>query len=51
MITMYQKNRDELNSPEFARELHSILRNYTHNSDPYKAEKKIYNDLALEPYP
>lgn len=51
MITLYQKNRDELNSPEFARELHSLLRNYTLNSDPYKSEKKKYNDLALSLLP
>lgn len=51
MISMYQKNRDDLNSPEFARELHSLLRIYTLNSDPYKSEKKKYNDLALSLLP
>jgi uncharacterized protein with ATP-grasp and redox domains len=51
MITMYQKNWDELNSPDFARNLHNLLRNYTLNSDPYKSEKRKYNDLALSLLP
>jgi uncharacterized protein with ATP-grasp and redox domains len=47
MVTLYSKNWGKLNSPLFARELHSLLRNYTGNNDPYKDEKKKYNDIAL----
>ncbi len=47
MVKMYAENWGRHNSPLFARELHSILRSYTGNSDPYKDEKKHYNDLAL----
>lgn len=47
MVKLYAQNWGRHNSPLFARELHSILRNYTGNSDPYKQEKKKYNDLAL----
>jgi uncharacterized protein with ATP-grasp and redox domains len=47
MVNLYAENWGEHNSPLFARELHVLLRNYTGNSDPYKLEKKKYNDLAL----
>jgi damage-control phosphatase, subfamily I len=47
MITLYQSKWDELYSPEFSRELHTILRNYTNNPDPYKEEKRLNNDQAL----
>ena len=47
MINLYRNKWDELISPEFSRELHSILRNYTNNPDPYKQEKKENNDQAL----
>jgi hypothetical protein len=33
MINLYRNKLDELMSPEFSRELHGILRSYTHN--PY----------------
>lgn len=51
MITLYHNKWDELMSPEFSRELHGILRNFTHNSDPYKLEKKQNNDQALAMLP
>ncbi len=51
MITMYRDKWDELYSPEFSRELHIVLRKYTNNPDPYKAEKKINNDQALSLVP
>ena len=47
MITLYQDKWDELYSPEFSRELHTVLRKYTNNPDPYKAEKKLNNKQAL----
>jgi damage-control phosphatase, subfamily I len=51
MISLYQNNRIDFSSPLFSRELHQILKSYTHNTDPYKAEKKEYNDMALRLYP
>jgi hypothetical protein len=47
MVRLYQNNWDKLIAPEFARELHSILKSYTLNSDPYKKAKKENNDQAL----
>ncbi|MDO9340260.1 MAG: ARMT1-like domain-containing protein [Bacteroidales bacterium] len=47
MISLYQNNWDKFIAPEFARELHSILRSYTLNPDPYKEVKKENNDQAL----
>lgn len=51
MVKLYAENWGKHNSPLFARELHVLLRNYTGNSDPYKLEKKKYNDLALSLLP
>ena len=42
MVNLYAENWGKHNSPLFARELHSLLRSYTGNSDPYKLEKKKY---------
>lgn len=47
MVNLYSENWGKHNSPLFARELHRILRDYTGISDPYKLEKKKYNDIAL----
>ncbi|HUX94846.1 MAG TPA: ARMT1-like domain-containing protein [Bacteroidales bacterium] len=47
MIRLYQENGNSFSAPCFSRELHSILRRYTHNPDPYKEEKKENNDQAL----
>jgi hypothetical protein len=51
MINLYRNKWDGLMSPEFSRELHGILRNYTHNPDPYRQEKKENNDQALRMLP
>ena len=51
MISLYQNNWDKLTAPEFSRELHMILRSYTHNPDPYKEVKKENNDQALSMFP
>ena len=51
MIRLYQNNWDNFIAPEFARELHCTLRNYTLNPDPYKKEKKENNDHALSLVP
>jgi uncharacterized protein with ATP-grasp and redox domains len=51
MINLYHNKWNELMSPEFSRELHGILRNYTHNEDPYRQEKKQNNDQALAMFP
>ncbi len=51
MINLYQNNWDHFNSPEFSRELHHILKSYTHDPDPYKKVKKENNDLALSMFP
>lgn len=51
MISLYQNNQNGFSAPLFSRELHKILRSYTYNPDPYKKEKKKYNDLALRMQP
>lgn len=51
MVNFYNSEWDNLNSPDFARELHRILRSYTNNPDPYKEEKRRYNDIALSLVP
>ena len=51
MIGLYYNNRDKVSAPEFSRELHHILRNYTHNPDPYLNEKKENNDQVLRMFP
>jgi len=47
MISLYQNNCDKFIAPEFSRELHSIFKSYTLNSDPYKKAKKKNNDQVL----
>ena len=51
MIGLYYNNQDKLSAPEFSRELHHILRSYTHNPDPYLSEKKENNDQAADMIP
>jgi uncharacterized protein with ATP-grasp and redox domains len=51
MVNLYKDRWSDLNSPEFARELHNILKSYTLNPDPYKKEKKLNNDQALTMIP
>lgn len=51
MIGLYYNNWDKVSAPEFSRELHHILRNYTHDPDPYLNEKKENNDQAARMIP
>lgn len=51
MISLYQNNQNDFSAPLFSRELHKILRSYTHNPDPYMEEKKKYNNQALSMLP
>ncbi|MBN2480657.1 MAG: DUF89 family protein [Bacteroidales bacterium] len=51
MATLYRDVWNQYSSPEFARELHIMLKQYADNPDPYKKAKKIYNDLVLKIYP
>jgi len=48
MINLYIDHHDQLITPEFARDLHRILKGYTKNIDPYKAEKRQSNIQALD---
>lgn len=40
MIRLYTDRLDGFNSPDFSRDLHNLLRSYSHNPDPYKEEKR-----------
>jgi len=51
MISLYQNNLNDFSAPLFSLELHKILRSYTHNHDPYKEEKKKYNNQAISMLP
>lgn len=51
MIRLYMERLDEFNSPDFSRELHNLLRSYTHNPDPYKVVKRKNNDQAISLVP
>ena len=51
MISLYQNKRSNFSAPLFSRELHHILRSYTHNPDPYKVVKKDNNDQAINMLP
>jgi len=51
MAGLYSKCCVNFSAPAFSRELHTILKQYTHNPDPYKDEKKQSNDLVLNMYP
>jgi hypothetical protein len=51
MVSLYLSKRDAFLTPLFTRELHHILRSYTHNADPYKEEKKKNNDQSLSMFP
>jgi len=51
MISLYYNSQDKFSAPEFSRELHHILRSYTHNPDPYLNEKKENNDQAARMIP
>jgi damage-control phosphatase, subfamily I len=47
MIGLYQDTREKFSAPEFARELHRMLRIHTLNPDAYKEVKKENNDQAI----
>ncbi len=51
MISLYQNKRNDFSAPLFSRELHNILKSYTHNPDPYRKEKKENNDQAIKMLP
>ncbi|MCU0473750.1 MAG: ARMT1-like domain-containing protein [Bacteroidales bacterium] len=51
MIRLYIDRWDEFNTPDFSRELHALLRSYTHNPDPYKKVKRENNDQAISLVP
>jgi len=51
MINLYRIRDQQGGSPEFSRDLHAILKSYTHNTDPYKDEKRQSNIQALEMLP
>jgi len=51
MVNLYTNKWDSLKSPEFARELHFLLKSYTHNPDPYIREKSENNDQAISMLP
>ncbi len=51
MVNLYKDKWSDLSSPEFARELHNILKSYTLNPDPYKEAKKVNNDQAIAMIP
>ncbi len=47
MVKFYLDKRGNLTGPLFSRELHKMLQSYTRNTDPFREEKKHYNDKAL----
>jgi hypothetical protein len=51
MIDLYKNNHTEFSAPQYSRELHNILKHYTNNPDPYRKEKKEYNDQAMNLVP
>lgn len=51
MIDLYKTHQDKISTPEFARDLHWILKGYSNNHDPYKLEKRQNNIQALELMP
>lgn len=51
MTELYGKCQDDFSAPAFSRALHTILKKYTNNTDPYKEAKRKSNDFVLEMYP
>jgi hypothetical protein len=51
MAVLYSKEGDGFSAPAFSRELHTLLKQYTNNPDPYKDAKRQSNDLILGMYP
>jgi len=51
MVDLYNKVRSNFSAPLFSRELHTILKQYTNNPDPYLEAKRQSNDMVLSIYP
>jgi hypothetical protein len=51
MAGLYNKCSANFSAPAFSRALHSILKQYTNNTDPYMDAKKQSNDIVLGMYP
>lgn len=51
MAGAYNRIGDNFSAPAFSQTLHSILKKYTKNPDPYVVAKQKSNDLVLELYP
>ena len=51
MAALYNNLGDNFSAPAFSRGLHTILKQYTNNPDPYKEAKRISNDMVLNMYP
>ncbi|MFO7620613.1 MAG: ARMT1-like domain-containing protein [Bacteroidales bacterium] len=51
MVSLYLDRHEKASSPEFARDLHRILKSYTKNPDPYRIEKRQSNIQALDLLP
>ncbi len=51
MAGLYGQHKENFSAPEFSRKLHTILKQYTNNPDPYKGAKRKSNDHALSLFP
>jgi uncharacterized protein with ATP-grasp and redox domains len=51
MAGLYNKCQDNFSAPAFSRALHTILKRYSDNPDPYTEAKRQSNDLVLGMYP
>jgi hypothetical protein len=47
MVGLYNKVRGKFSAPLFSRELHTILKQYTNDPDPYMEVKRLSNDMVL----
>ncbi len=51
MTSLYKSVGENFSAPAFSRALHTILKKYTNNTDPYKKAKQLSNDTVLNMYP
>lgn len=51
MTSLYRTVGENFSAPAFSRTLHTILRKYSNNTDPYKKAKRLSNDTVLNMYP
>lgn len=51
MAVSYAKLKKGFAAPEWARDLHALLRNYSGNADPFLQEKRLSNHMALSMLP